>query len=470
MKSLLSININNLIIKRTLTCSILKPMIDLKEILKDPEKMKMNALQRRIQVDIELIGELNRKRIDLLTKLNSVNSQRKRIELTPPTMTLNSSSNSNRELRESSKQLTAELALIEDKLLTEISTLPNCSAPESPIEENLVIKEHQFDDKLNRSNYVDHVDICKKFDLVDFEGPARTTGAHFYALKGIASLLEMTLVAWAMNRAIKRGFVPVSAPDCVRERFIVGCGFQPRRPKNDSSLEYSALPVYTVNEPGQQESEKTLMRDPLVLTGTSEMFLAAQHSGQILDTNELPLKYVASSHCFRSEVGHHTAASRGLYRVHQFTKVELFTLCDSGSADRLFNEITDLQGSLLEELNLPFRVLEMARWELGGAASRKWDHEVWMPGRKIWGEVMSTSNCTDYQARRLAIRHRRKNVLEFPYTLNGTACAVPRIIMALMEYGWNPDVPNLFTLPSVLEPFYPTQQRQYKHEIILKFV
>ena len=363
MNSLVSINANSLILKRTLTSSILKPMIDLKEILQDPEKMKMNALQRRIQVDIELIGELNRKRSDLLTKLNSVNSQRKRIEMTPPTMASNSKFN--RELRESSKQLTAELALIEDKLLTEVSTLPNSSAPESPINENLVIKEHKVDDKLNRSNYIDHVDICKKFDLVDFEGPARTTGAHFYALKGIASLLEMTLVAWAMNRAIQRGFVPISAPDCVRERFVVGCGFQPRRPKNCSSSEYSALPVYTVNEPGpgQQESEKALLRDPLVLTGTSEMFLAAQHSGQILDTNELPLKYVASSHCFRSEVGHHTAASRGLYRVHQFTKVELFTLCDAGSADQLFNEITELQGSLLVELGLPFRVLEMARWE-----------------------------------------------------------------------------------------------------------
>ena len=228
-----------------------------------------------------------------------------------------------------------------------------------------------------------------------------------------------------------------------------------------------ALPVYTVTNDSSGDKE-----DPLVLAGTSEMFLASQFSGQTL--KDLPKKYVAMSHCFRSEVGHHTAASRGLYRVHQFTKIELFVFCDPSQGSNHFQEITNLQAELLDELKLPYRVLEMARWELGSSAARKWDHEVWMPGRKIWGEVMSTSNCTDYQSHRLAIRMKNNSSsadnpsLGFPSTLNGTACAIPRIIMALLEYGWNPMEPECLNLPSVLEQFYPTSVREHGN-LTIKF-
>ena len=427
----------------------LKPLINLKEMLKDPGKLKQNALERKMSVNVELIEELNQKRVEFSKSLVILNSQRKSSEST----TLDS--------RIKRKEIMKSLNDVEDQILTEISTLPNWSADESPIEENFIIKQSPADfDSKDHKRAADHMDICKKFDLVDFEGPAKTTGAHFYALKGVTALMEIALTGWAMNRAIRKGFMPISTPDCVRERFVVGCGFQPRR-ANKSSENNSSLPVYTINEPEKGD-------DPLVLAGTSEMFLAAQHNNQILKT--LPLKYVGVSHCFRSEVGHHTAASRGLYRVHQFTKIELFVLSPADSSQTHFKEITELQSELLDELKLPFRVLEMARWELGAAASRKWDHEVWMPGRCIWGEVMSTSNCTDYQSRRLAIRYKNsEGELVFPHTLNGTACAVPRIIMALLEWGWNPETPEYLHLPASLEPFYPTTERKHNN-LTIKFV
>lgn len=422
--------------------SVLKPLINLKDLLKDTQKLKQNALERRMNVKVELIEELNNKRVELSKQLAQLNAQRK--------------TSSSQESKLKRKEIIKILSEVEDELLTELSILPNWSAAESPIQDNQIIKESNRREGLVRA---DHMDICKRFDLVDFEGPARTTGAHFYALKGVTALMEIALTSWAMNRAIQRGFLPISAPDCVRERFVIGCGFQPRR----SDKQSVSLPVYTINEPEKAD-------DPLVLAGTSEMYLASQHSNQTLKS--LPLKYVGVSHCFRSEVGHHTAASRGLYRVHQFTKIELFILCSEESSPTHFNEITQLQSDLLNELNLPFRVLEMARWELGAAANRKWDHEVWMPGRNIWGEVMSTSNCTDYQSRRLAIRYRddqNKDGLLFPHTLNGTACAIPRIIMALLEWGWDPETPEYLNLPCVLEPFYPSNQRQYNN-LTVKFV
>lgn len=433
---------------KTYKYSTLKSLINLRELLADPKKLKQNALERRMTVNIDLIKELNDQRIELSKTLNTLNGQRKSFVSI--------------DKKEERKDLISKLSEIECNLMKEVLSLPNWSSEKSPILENEVIKTvpSDFDVlKVSRAT-ADHVDICKNFDLVDFEGPARTTGAHFYALKGVVAMLEMALISWTINRAAQRGFLPISVPDCVRERFVVGCGFQPRR-----KLE-NGLPVYTINDPAKGPDDE----DPLVLAGTSEMYLASQYSGQTLSSNDLPLKFVGVSHCFRSEVGHHTAASRGLYRVHQFTKVELFVFCEPAGSERYFEEITSLQADLLNELKLPFRVLEMARWELGSASSRKWDHEVWMPGRKLWGEVMSTSECTDFQSRRLAIRLKqpKEKDLTFPYTLNGTACAIPRIIMALLEWGWDPNEPEYLNFPAVLEPFYPTPLRK-QNNLTIRF-
>lgn len=432
--------------------STIRPLINLKEILLNPEKLKKNAMERRINsVNVEMIEELNCKRISLSKELATLNSLRKDQKASIERKT------SSKTIR---KELMTQLDEIEDKLLSEMSNLPNWSSEESPLEDNLIIRESSLEGIGDR---VDHMDICKKFDLVDFEGPARTSGAHFYALKGAAALLEIALTSWTMNRAIQKGFVPISAPDVIKEPFIVACGFQPRRNGKQGA---TALPIYTITDNSSCSEEHQL-----VLAGTSEMFLASQFSGQTL--HNLPKKYVATSHCFRSEVGHHTAASRGLYRVHQFTKIELFVFCDPSDAPSHFQQITALQAELLNELGLPYRILEMARWELGASAARKWDHEVWMPGRKIWGEVMSTSNCTDFQSRRLGIRTKTAGdsasaTLGFPFTLNGTACAIPRIIMALLEYGWNPAEPEYLNLPLALEQFYPTSERKYNN-LTIKF-
>lgn len=435
--------------------------LNLKGLLHDPEALKQNVRERRVNVDIDRIIRLNTERLELSRKLNEINSKRKQF----------TSSHDSVDLKSQRSLLANELRETESNLAIQLSLLPNTSSEHSPLTDNLLLK--QVDPKGNQCEnnnllFCDHVDLCKKFDLVDFQGPARTSGAHFYALKGVTALLEMALVSWATSRAIDRGFIPIAPPDCIKDQFVVACGFQPRR-ETTSDTANTARPVYQIITDSNSNINNTHNDESLILAGTSEMFLASQHSNQIIDTsqlkNSLPFKYVATSHCFRSEVGHHSAASRGLYRVHQFTKVELFSLCDQSESSKQFDEICNLQAALLDELGLPYRVLEMARGELGAAAHRKWDHEVWMPGRRIWGEVMSTSNCTDYQSRRLAIRLRDKGkavnvndpqTLEFPHTLNGTACAVPRIIMALLETNLHQ---NILKLPAALEQFYPTRQR-----------
>lgn len=423
----------------------LYPHIDYREMLADPVRTETNATERGVHIDMPSISRLHQQKQDLTRQLHALNAARKR-NLAPDSDA--SMDLTGRRLRDETRTVERDLAAVEEKLIVEAMAVPNWSF-DGAGQDNAVLQV--YNDQLIASAggeelHTDHVNTCHRFDLVDFEGAARSTGAHFFALKHAAALLELALVNWTVNRTVARGFVPVAAPDAIREQFVVGSGFQPR------GRDYASrsLPIYTISTPAETGS--------LALAGTSEIFLVAQHAGQMLDVATLPLKYVAWSHCFRSEVGHHTAASRGLYRVHQFTKVELVQVTRPEDSASAFRELTDLQRTLLCELDLPFRQLEMGRRELGAAAHRKWDHEVWMPGRRLWGEVMSASNCTDYQSRRLAIRAKDMRTGErlFPHTLNATACAVPRTVMALLEHGWRSVRPDELRLPAALKPFFPT--------------
>jgi len=233
------------------------------------------------------------------------------------------------------------------------------------------------------------------------------------------------------------------------------CGFQPR--------DTGDPPVHQM-----YHLQKTHSVQPeLVLSGTAEIPLAGMFSNKIFHEEELPMKYVGLGRAFRSEAGARGADTRGLYRVHQFTKVELFTACAEGESERLMQEFLDLQLDIFGDLGIPIRVLDMPTEELGASAYRKYDIEAWMPGRGRWGEISSTSNCTDYQSRRLHVRYRRRKTsdseaspdgpLPFAHTLNGTAAAIPRLIVALLENGVKlgdaGEVTGL-TLPSALRPFW----------------
>ncbi len=281
----------------------------------------------------------------------------------------------------------------------------------------------------------DHLELGKLHDLIDFEAGARVSGAGFYFLKNEAVLLELALQQFAVQKLMSRGFVPVTTPDVATTAVLQGIGFIPRGPETQ---------IYSI--------ENT----ELNLVATAEITLGGMYADQTFDAEQLPLKLVGISHCFRTEAGAAGRASKGLYRVHQFTKIEMFAFTLPDQSDAIHEELRQLECEIFDDMEIPYRVVDTATGDLGGPAYRKYDLEAWMPGRGTageWGEVTSTSNCTDYQARRLNIRYRNKNEkgTHLVHTLNGTAIAISRAIIAILENHQQAD--GSIRIPSALAPF-----------------
>jgi seryl-tRNA synthetase len=283
----------------------------------------------------------------------------------------------------------------------------------------------------------DHVALGDALGLFDFDAGAKASGTRFVYLKGAAALLELALVQWALSRAVAAGFTPYTTPDLVRASAVEKCGFQPRAANTQ---------VYAI-----EESE-------LCLTGTAEIPLGAIYGDAVLPAASLPLRMAAFGHCFRTEAGAAGAGTRGLYRLHQFSKVELFVISTPEQSDAIHDQLLEFETSLYTELGLHFKVLDMPACDLGAPAYRKFDVEAWMPGLGRFGEISSASNCTDYQARRLNIKFRPpgsaaepKPALRFTHTLNATACAVPRMIIAILETHQRAD--GSVAIPAALQPF-----------------
>lgn len=333
-------------------------------------------------------------------------------------------------------RLEKELGEAEVQLQAESAKIPNMTHPDVPVggEEqartvSLVGEKRDFaKDGMEAQS---HLDVALRHDLVDFENAARVAGNKFYYLRNEGALLELALVNWAMTLAAQSGFTVMTTPDVAREEVVAGCGFAPRG---------EASQVYRVAE------------SDLCLVGTAEIPLGGYYAGQIVGKEELPVKMAAFSHCFRREVGAAGATTRGLYRVHQFSKVELFVLAHPDESQRVHEELRAFEERLYGSLGLHFRVLDMPTQDLGNPAARKYDIEAWMPGRGAYGEVSSASNCTDFQARRLNIRYREaRGDNRFVHTLNATACAVPRMIVAILETHVQPD--GRVRVPDALRPF-----------------
>ena len=312
---------------------------------------------------------------------------------------------------------------LEGELRTALLPIPNMTHPDAPVGDtdaaNRVVKVSgeptRFDFKVK-----DHVDLLNSLELADLEAGTKVAGQKFYFLKNEGALLELALVQYATHLLVKKGFIPVITPDLARNEVLEGIGFLPRDPNPDTRQ------VYAVKD------------TDLCLIATAEITLGGMHMDQIFDEDTLPLKYVGLSHCFRTEAGAAGRDTRGLYRVHQFTKVEMFAFCTPEQSDALHEEIRQIEEEVFEGLGLPFHVIDTCTGDLGGPAYRKYDLEAWMPGRGTggaYGEVTSTSNCTDYQARRLNVRYRPKGQkgTKFVHTLNGTAVACTRALVAILE-------------------------------------
>ncbi len=275
----------------------------------------------------------------------------------------------------------------------------------------------------------DHVDIGTSNGMIDLERAARTSGARFVYLLGPMVLLQMALMAFAVDTVEKAGFTPVIPPVLVREEAMYGTGFFP----TDRASIYETA------------------ADDLYLVGTSEVPLAAFHQDEILETDELPLRYAGISSCFRREAGAAGKDTRGMFRVHQFDKVEMFSFCHPDRSDEEHQLILATEESILQALEIPYRVVDVAVGDLGASAARKFDCEAWMPGQEKYREVTSCSNCTDYQARRLKCRFRDGKSTEPVHTLNGTAVALGRTMIAILENHQREDGSVL--VPPALVPF-----------------
>ncbi len=282
---------------------------------------------------------------------------------------------------------------------------------------------------------LDHLAISEKLDLIDFERAAQVAGQKWYYLKNDAVLLELALQRFALDRVMAAGFSPYTTPDVARTDVVHAMGFNPR---------------------GEETNIYSLAENDLCLIGTAEIPLGGLLLNQIVDEDELPLRVAGISHCFRVEAGAYGRESRGLYRVHQFTKTEMFIFSTPEQSDATHDELLAVEEEIFQALEVPYRVIDVASGDLGAPAYRKYDIEAWMPGRGeggSFGEITSASNCTDYQARRLRARFRRRGAkkTEFGHTLNGTAISNARTIMLLLEIHQQKD--GSVRIPKALQPY-----------------
>jgi seryl-tRNA synthetase len=312
---------------------------------------------------------------------------------------------------------------VEADLQTALVELPNLPAGEAPSEDT-VLREVGEAERTGR----DHLELAGP--LIDMESAGRVSGARFAYLRGALVMLEFALVRWALEKLDAQGFEPVIPPVLVREPAMYGTGFLP-------------------------DTEQQLYRladDDLYLVGTSEVPLASLHAGEVLEEASLPLRYAGFSTCFRREAGAAGKDTRGIFRVHQFDKVEMFSFVVPEASEAEHERLLELQEEILRELEVPYRVVEIAAADLGASAARKFDCEAWLPGQGRYRELTSCSNTTDFQARRLEIRYRPEGGRPAPlHTLNGTAVAVGRMIIALLENGQRED--RTVALPALLASF-----------------
>jgi len=290
---------------------------------------------------------------------------------------------------------------------------------------------------------LDHVELGEKLALIDFEAGAKVTGQKFYFLKNEAVLLDLALQRLALETVMRAGYTIFATPDLARQDVVDGLAFSPR---------------------GEETQIYTITGTDLDLIGTAEITLGGLHADEILEEAALPLRLAGVSHCFRTEAGAAGRESRGLYRVHQFTKVEMFVIARPEDSEALHAEILGLEEAIFQALEVPYRVVDVAAGDLGAPAHRKFDLEAWLPGRGEggdWGEVTSCSNCTDYQARRLQTRVRRTSgEIEVLHTLNGTATAIGRTLIAILENDQQAD--GSVALPKALHAYLPESLRELR--------
>ncbi len=403
-------------------------MLDLRLIRRDPDRVRA-ALERRGAAErIDELVALDERRRELLPELEALRARQNEASEAIGTAKRRGEEASDeiaamREVAARAKEIQAEVAVVEGRIQTVLATVPNVPEDDAPTEDTAV-REWGEAGRPGR----DHLELLD--GLVDMDAGARVAGSRFAYLKGPLVMLELALVRWAMEELSMRGFTPVIPPVLVREEAMFGTGFLP-----DTEQQ-----IYTVPD------------DELYLVGTSEVPLASLHAGEIVEQDRLPLRYAGFSSCFRREAGAAGKDTRGIFRVHQFEKVEMFAFVPPEQSEVEHRRLLAIEEHLLQELAIPYRVVDIAARDLGASAARKFDLEAWLPGQERYRELTSCSNTTDYQARRLDARFRpAEGGPRHLHTLNGTAVAAGRTIIALVENHQRDD--GTVEVPEVLQRF-----------------
>jgi seryl-tRNA synthetase len=398
-------------------------------ILKDNlEVLESNISRRNLDIDVNHLISLNEERKSLRFNAEQKRSQQKELGK----QIANAHKNEKEELLNKASELSDEVKLLfeqvdkkDEEFLSQWVKIPNLISKTSPDgksdKDNLEIKK--VGNVKEISNPKDHLEIASQLNLIDVEKASEVSGSRFAYLFGDLVKIEFNLVSWALNKLSEKDFTPTVPPVLVRENALYGTGFFP-----DDAEQVYEIP-----------------NDDLYLVGTSEVPLAALHTNEIINMEELPIRYAGFSTCFRREAGTYGKDTTGIFRVHQFDKVEMFSFCNPEKSEEEHEFILSVEEELLQSLEIPYRVVDVCAGDLGASAAKKYDIEAWIPSQNTYREVTSCSNTTSFQARRLNIRAKSEGETSILHTLNGTAIAVGRILIALIENNQTEDGEVVFS-------------------------
>ena len=408
-------------------------MIDIKFIRENVELVKENCTNRNVTVDIDRLLALDETRRGLQQEIDDLKSVRNATSKGKPS---EEDIAAMKELGEKIKRIEGDFKSVEPEYLDHLLLVPNLTHPDSPIggESDFVVVEERGTVPTFSFDPKDHEAIMTDLDLLDFERGAKVAGSKFYYVKNDAVRLNQALLNYGMDVLEKHGYTLLETPDLAKDQILEASGFNPR---------------------GAESQTYKIEETDLNLIGTAEITVLGYHADEVLDLSAGPKKYAALSHCYRREAGSYGRESKGLYRVHQFTKLEMFIFCKPEESEALHAELLNIEKEICDGLGLAYRVIDIPTGDLGGPAYRKYDLEAWMTmkeGEDKYGEITSTSNCTDYQARRLNIKHKEgESKPEFVHTLNGTAIVLSRFPIAIVEQYQNED--GTVTVPEVLRKY-----------------
>lgn len=402
-------------------------MLDSKLIRDNPELVKKGLEAKGFDGSIiDQLEPLDAKARELQLQLDNLRAERNKIAALGP-----HAADQGRKIKQQIEEVNAEFTKVQAELQEKLLRLPNLPSSDTPVGEgesaNAVIKT--VGDPPALPDPEDHVALGEKYDLFDQERAAKVSGARFNYLKNQSVLIELALVRFSLDIAIKYGYTPMIVPELVNEKTVQGTGYLPQ---------------------GAEEVYKT--QDDLYLIGTSELALVAYHQDEVLLENKLPIRYVGFSSCFRREAGSYGKDTKGILRQHQFDKVELVSFVKPEDSEAELEKILAIEEEIMQQLGLPYQVILKGTGDISVQAAKSYDIETWMPGQNKYRETHSCSNTTDFQSRRLNIRYKNaegKN--EFVHTLNGTAIAIGRMLIALYENGQQPD--GSISIPDVLVPY-----------------